>query len=204
MSAKAAADAALAAGTGVSMYEQLSIHVLGGTMNREQLRAMQEPLKEKYHRDPDAALLTLRATGQASTDLAFTIDTHEGPIEAGIHPFAGGDGTLTTAEQMLLEALVACSGVTLQAVATAFGVPLRAARIVAEGDLDARGTLAMSKDVPVGFREIRVHFELDADAPEERLDKIVEVAERYCVVFQTLRQPTTIRATRARLDAGRP
>jgi uncharacterized OsmC-like protein len=172
-------------------------------MDKEQLRAMQAPLKEKYHRDPDAALLTLRAQGRASTDFAFTIDTHEGPIEAGIHPFAGGDGTLATAEQMLLEALVACSGVTLQAVATAFGIPLRAARITAEGDIDARGTMALSKDVPVGFREIRVHFELDADAPEERLDKIVEVAERYCVVFQTLRQPTPIRATRTRLDYDR-
>jgi uncharacterized OsmC-like protein len=168
-------------------------------MDKEQLKATQAPFKEKYRREPDVALLTLRAAGRASTDLAFTVDTHEGPIEAGLHPSAGGDGTLATAEEMLLETLVACSGVTLQAVATAFGIVLREARIVAEGDIDVRGTLAISKDVPVGFREIRLRFELDADAPEEKLDKLVEVTERYCVVLQTLRQPTRIVSIRSRL-----
>ena len=147
-------------------------------MDKEQFKAMQAPFKEKYRRDPDAALLTLRATGRASNDLAFMVDTHAGPVEAGLHPAAGGDGTLATAEEMLLETLVACSGATLRAVATAFGVVLREARIVAEGDLDMRGTLAISKDVPVGFREIRLRFELDAEVPEEKLDKIVEVTER--------------------------
>jgi uncharacterized OsmC-like protein len=171
-------------------------------MDKEQFKAMQAPFKEKYRREPDAALLTLRATGRASADLAFTVDTHEGPIEAGLHPSAGGEGTLATAEKMLLETLVACSGVTLQAVATAFGIVLRDARIVAEGDLDVRGTLAISKDVPVGFREIRLRFELDADAPDEKLDKIVEVTERYCVVLQTLRRPTKIRSTRVQLTAA--
>ncbi len=170
-------------------------------MDKEQFKAMQAPLKQKYRREPDAALLTLRATGRASGDLAFTVDTHGGPIEAGLHPSAGGDGALATAEQMLLETLVACSGVTLQAVATAFGIVLREARIVAEGDLDVRGTLAISKDVPVGFREIRLRFELDSDAPDEKLDKLVELTERYCVVFQTLRQPTEIRSTRVRPTA---
>jgi len=165
-------------------------------MNKEQFKAMQAPLKEKYRRGPEAALLTLRAAGRASADLAFTVDTHEGPIEAGLHPSAGGDGTLATAEQMLLETLVACSGVTLQAVATAFGIVLREARIVAEGDIDVRGTLAISKDAPVGFREIRLRFELDSDAPDEKLDKLVELTERYCVVLQTLRQPTPILSTR--------
>ncbi len=171
-------------------------------MNKEQFKAMQAPFKNKYRREPDAALLTLRAAGRASGDLAFTVDTHEGPIKAGLHPSAGGDGTLAMAEEMLLETLVACSGVTLQAVATAFGIGLREARIVAEGDIDVRGTLAISKDVPVGFREIRLRFELDADAPDEKLDKLVELTERYCVVLQTLRQPTEIRSTRTRLTAA--
>ncbi len=171
-------------------------------MNREQFKAMQAPLKEKYRKDPSTAVVTLRATGRASADLAFTLETHQGPIEAGLHPSAGGDGTLPTAEEMLLETLVACSGVTLQAVATAFGVALREARITAEGDLDVRGTLAISKDVPVGYREIRLRFELDADAPDEKLDKIVEVTERYCIVLQTLRQPTQIRSTRTRRAAA--
>ncbi len=168
-------------------------------MNREQFKAMQAPLKEKYRRDPSTAVITLRATGRPSADLAFTVESHPGPIEAGLHPSAGGGGTLATAEEMLLQTLVACSGVTLQAVATAFGVVLREARIVAEGDLDVRGTLAISKDVPVGFREIRLRFELDADAPEEKLDKIVELTERYCIVLQTLRQPTPVVTTRSRL-----
>jgi len=168
-------------------------------MDKEQFKAMQAPFKEKYRREPDAALLTLRATGRASADLAFKVDTHDGPVEAGLHPAAGGDGTPACAEEMLLETLVACSGVTLQAVATAFGIVLRDARIVAEGDIDVRGTLAISKDVPVGFREIRLRFEFDADAPDEKLDKLVEVTERYCVVLQTLRQPTRIVSTRSRL-----
>ncbi len=171
-------------------------------MDKEQFNAMQAPLKEKYRREPDAALLTLRAVGRASADLAFTVDTHEGSIQAGLHPSAGGDGTLATAEQMLLETLVACSGVTLQAVATAFGIVLREARIVAEGDIDVRGTLAISKDVPVGFREIRLRFELDSDAPGAKLDKLIEATERYCVVLQTLRQPTPVRSTQVRLTAA--
>lgn len=168
-------------------------------MDKEQLRAMQAPFKEKYRRDPDAALLTVQAAGRASAGLAFTVETTRGPVEAGPHPATGGPGDTRHAEDILLEALVACAGVTLQAVATAFGVVLRDARIVAEGDVDLRGTLAISKDVPVGFREIRLRFELDADAPDEKLDKIVEVTERYCVVLQTLRQPTHVVSTRSRL-----
>ena len=168
-------------------------------MNREQFKAMQTPFKEKYRRDPDAALLTLRATGRASTDLAFTVEAARGPLEAGLHPAAGGDGTLSCAEDMLLETLVACSGVTLRAVATSFGIEVRDARIVAEGDLDLRGTLAVAKEVPVGFREIRLHFELDSDAPDERLDKLIGATERYCVVLQTLRQPTPVVTMRGRM-----
>jgi uncharacterized OsmC-like protein len=167
-------------------------------MDKEQFQAMQAPIKEKYRQNPESALVTIRAAGRASTGLAFTVESRRGPIEAGPHAATGGDSMLASAEEMLLEALIACSGVTLRSVATAWGVELRHARIVAEGDVDLRGTLAISKEVPVGFREIRVRFEIDADAPPAKLDKMVEVAERYCVVFQTLLQPTTIKATRVR------
>jgi uncharacterized OsmC-like protein len=166
-------------------------------MDKEQLRAMQAPFREKYRKDPGAALVTARATGRASAELAFTVETTRGPVEAGPHPATGGRGGTAYAEDLLLEALVACSGVTLQAVATAFGIELRDARIVAEGDVDQRGTLGMAQDVPVGFREIRLRFELDSDAPQEKLDKLIEVTERYCVVLQTLRQPTRIVSTRS-------
>lgn len=168
-------------------------------MNREQFKAMQTPLKEKYRKDQSTAVVTVRATGRASADLAFTVETPRGPVTAGLHPAAGGDGMLSCAEDMLLETLVACSGVTLQAVATSFGIELRQARIVAEGDIDLRGTLALSKEVPVGFREIRLRFELDSDAPDEKLDKLIEATERYCVVLQTLRQPTPVVTTRDRV-----
>jgi uncharacterized OsmC-like protein len=168
-------------------------------MNREQFKAMQTPFKEKYRREPDVALLTVRAAGRASADLAFTVETPGGLVEAGPHPATGGPGGFACAEDMLLEALIACSGVTLQAVATSFGIPLRAARILAEGDVDLRGTLALSKDVPVGFREIRLRFELDSDAPAEKLDVLIEATERYCVILQTLRQGTRVVAARSRL-----
>jgi uncharacterized OsmC-like protein len=170
-------------------------------MNKEQFKAMQAPFKEKYRREPDAALLTVRATGRASTDLTFTIETPSGPVEVGPHPATGGAEGSVYAEHLLLEALIACSGVTLQAVATSYGVELRAARIVAEGDVDLRGTLALSKDVPVGFREIRLRFELDSDAPPEKLDRLIEATERYCVVLQTLRQPTSVVTTRSHFHA---
>jgi len=166
-------------------------------MNKEQFRAMQAPVKERYKQDPQAAVVTTRVSGRASTGLAFTVESSRGPIEAGPHAATGSNGTLACAEEMLLEALIACSGVTLQSVAAAWGVELRQARIFAEGDVDMRGTLGISKDVPIGFREIRLRFELDADAPPEKLDKMVEVVERYCVVLQTVAQPTTVKATRA-------
>lgn len=168
-------------------------------MDKAQFKAMQGPFKEKYRREPDAALLTVRATGRASTDLAFTVETVKGPVEAGLPPATGGRAGLAYAEDMLLEALIACSGVTLQAVATAHGVELRDARIIAEGDVDLRGTLALSKDVPIGFREIRLRFELDSDAPQEKLDLLIEATERYCVILQTLRQGTRVVSTRSRL-----
>jgi uncharacterized OsmC-like protein len=171
-------------------------------MNKEQFRAMQAPVKETYKQNPQAALVTTRVTGRASTGLAFTVESRRGPIEAGPTAATGGDGSLACAEEMLLESLIACSGVTLQSVAAAWGVELRHARIVAEGDVDVRGTLGISKDVPVGFREIRLRFELDADAPPEKLDKMVEVVDRYCVVAQTLSQPTIVKATRVRPGSG--
>lgn len=170
-------------------------------MDKEQFRAMQAPIKEKFRTDPAAALVTTRVAGRASAGLAFTIESRRGPIEAGPHAATGGDSTLASAEDMLLEALVACSGVTLQSVAAAWGVKLRQARIVVEGDVDVRGTLGVSKDVPVGFREIRLRFELDADASPEKLDKMVEVVERYCVIAQTILQPTPIKATWTHPDA---
>jgi uncharacterized OsmC-like protein len=175
------------------------VSVPGGIMNREQFKAIQAPFKTRYRNDPSTALLTLRAVGHASADLAFTVETPRGPLEAGLHPAAGGEGTLSCAEDMLLETLVACSGVTLRAVATSFGIEVRDARIVAEGDIDMRGTLAIAKDVPVGFRAIRLRFELDSDAPDEKLDKLIEATEHYCIVLQTLRQPTEVRSTRVRL-----
>lgn len=171
-------------------------------MNKEQLQAIQAPIKEKYKQDPAAALVTIRAAGRASTELAFTVESRRGPIEAGPHEATGGDASLASAEEMLLEALIACSGVTLQSVATAWGVELKSARITAEGDVDLRGTLAISKDVPVGFKEIRLRFEIDADAPPAKLDKMVEVAERYCVVAQSLLQATPVKAMRVPVDAG--
>jgi uncharacterized OsmC-like protein len=173
-------------------------------VNRDEFRALQAPLKEKYQREPGAAVVTFRAIGHASPGVACTVETGGGPVEAGLHPAAGGDGTLACSADMLLEALVACAGVTLQAVATARGIELRAAQILAEGDLDFRGTLGISKDVPVGFREIRLRFELDTDAPDERLDRLIESAERYCIVLQTLRQSIDIRSTRVRLAPAKP
>lgn len=173
-------------------------------MDKEQFRAMQTPLKERYRQDPASALVTVRAAGRASAGLGFTVESRRGPIEAGPHAATGGEDTQANAEEMLLEALIACSGVTLQSVATAWGVELRTARIVAEGDVDLRGTLAISKEAPVGFREIRLKFELDADASSEKLDKMVEVVERYCVVLQTLLQPTAIKATRVGPDSSGP
>jgi uncharacterized OsmC-like protein len=165
-------------------------------MDKEQFRMMQAPIKEKYKQDPQAALVTTRVSGRASSGLAFTVESSRGPIEAGPHAATGGDATLASAEEMLMEAVVACSGVTLRSVAAAWGVELRQARILAEGDVDVRGTLGISKEVPVGFREIRLRFEIDADAPPEKLDKMVEVVERYCVVAQTVAQPTPVKATR--------
>ncbi|MSR35576.1 MAG: OsmC family peroxiredoxin [Gemmatimonadetes bacterium] len=164
-------------------------------MNAETLKATQAPLKERYRSEPAAALITLRAEGHALEGVSCKVETGKGLVEAGLHPATGGDGSLACSGDMLLEALVACAGVTLRAVATALGIPLRDARVVAEGDLDFRGTLGVSKEAPVGFRDLRLRFELDTDATEEQKATLLKLTERYCVVLQTLRQPPPIAAS---------
>lgn len=161
-------------------------------MDTERLKSLQAPLKEKYRADPASALIRLRAEGRAAEGISCKVETGKAIVTAGLHPATGGDGSLACSGDMLLEALVACAGVTLRAVATAIGVDLRDARVIAEGDLDTRGTLGVSKDAPVGFKDIRLHFELDTKAPEEQLATLIRLTERYCVVAQTLRQPPTI------------
>jgi uncharacterized OsmC-like protein len=156
-------------------------------MNAEELRALQAPIKDRYKKDPAAAVITLRAQGRVGEGIACRIDTGRALVEAGLHPSAGGNGLQACSGDMLLEALVACAGVTLKAVATALGIDLKDARLFAEGDLDVRGTLGVAKDAPVGFREIRLRFELDTDAPAEQRKKLIELTERYCVVMQTIR-----------------
>jgi uncharacterized OsmC-like protein len=161
-------------------------------MNAEQLKSIQAPLKENYKADPASALVTLRATGRALAAVSCKVETGRGLVEAGLHPATGGDGTLACSGDMLLEALVACAGVTLRAVATAIGVDLRDAVITAEGDIDFRGTLGVSKDAMVGFRKIRLRFALDTDAPDAERATLIRLTERYCVVLRTLREPPEI------------
>ena len=161
-------------------------------MNADELRSLQAPLKARYRERPETALVTLQAKGQISDGITCKIETGKARVEAGLHPATGGDGLSACSADMLLEALVGCAGVTLRAVATALGIPLRGATVQAEGDLDFRGTLGVSKDVPVGFRKIRLHFDLDTDAGEEQLATLLRLTERYCVVYQTLNQPTKI------------
>jgi uncharacterized OsmC-like protein len=161
-------------------------------MNADELRALQAPLKQKYKEHADAAVVTLRASGEANEGIACKVDTGRALVEAGLHPATGGDGTQVCSGDMLLEARVACAGVTLRAVATAIGVNLRRARVSAEGDLDFRGTLGVAKDAPVGFRAIRLRFDLDTDASGDQCATLLELTERYCVVLQTLRQSPPI------------
>ena len=164
-------------------------------MNADELRALQAPIKDRYRKDPAAAVITLRAQGRVGEGIACRVDTGKALIEAGLHPATGGSGLQACSGDMLLEALVACAGVTLKAVATALGISLRDARLSAEGDLDFRGTLGVAKDAPVGFREIRLKFDLDSDATDEQRKKLLELTERYCVVMQTLRQSPPIKVT---------
>jgi uncharacterized OsmC-like protein len=158
------------------------------TMNRDELRAVQAPLKERYRSEPEAGLITLKAEGRIGERITCSIQTGKALVEAGLHPATGGAGTCACSGDMLLEALAACAGVTMAAVATSIGVDLRGGTVRAEGDLDFRGTLGVSKDVPVGFQNIRLNFELDTDASAEQLTALRDLTERYCVVYQTLRR----------------
>jgi uncharacterized OsmC-like protein len=167
-------------------------------MNADELRALQAPLKATYRDNPDAALVVLRARGRLDdAQIACKVETGRATAAAGLHPATGGDGSLLCSGDMLLEALVACAGVTLKAVATALGIHLRSGEVSAEGDLDFRGTLGVSKEAPVGFRAIRLHFQLDSEADAAALDKLISLTERYCVVLQTLRSGPAVTVARS-------
>ncbi|HKB51087.1 MAG TPA: OsmC family protein [Solirubrobacterales bacterium] len=155
-------------------------------MEREELRAIQAPLKERYEKEPEAALVTLKASGSLGEGVSCAVDTGRALAEAGLHPASGGDGALLCSGDMLLEALVACAGVTLRAVATSLGISVESGAVRAEGELDFRGTLAVDREAPVGFRFIRLDFDLKSDASEEDLATLLKLTERYCVVYQTL------------------
>jgi uncharacterized OsmC-like protein len=155
-------------------------------VDRDQLRAIQTPLKESYESEPAAAVVTLSASGSLGEGISCSVDTGRALAEAGLHPASGGDGSLLCSGDMLLEALAACAGVTLRAVATSLGIEVESGTVHAEGDLDFRGTLAVDRDAPVGFRSIRLSFELETDASEEELATLLKLTERYCVVLQTI------------------
>jgi uncharacterized OsmC-like protein len=158
-----------------------------------ELRELQTPLKERYRTEPGAALVTLRAQGRLGEErLTCKVETGRAMVEAGLHPATGGDGLSACSGDMLLEALVACAGVTLRAVATALDIEVRGGTVGAEGDLDFRGTLGVSREAPVGFRDIRLRFDLDTNAPADKLDSLVRLTERYCVVYQTLAKPARL------------
>jgi len=161
-------------------------------MNSEQFRSIQKPLKDRYRESPAAALVTLKAQGRVGENITCSLQTGKALVEAGLHPATGGSGLAACSGDMLLEALVACAGVTLASVATALGIEIRSGAVRAEGDLDFRGTLGVSKETPVGFQRIRLFFDLDTDAAEEQQATLIRLTERYCVVYQTLRQPPEI------------
>ena len=161
-------------------------------MNADELRSMQTPLKDRYRDNPSAALVTLRAEGQIGEGIRCKIETGKALVEAGLHPATGGSGVDACSGDMLLEALVACAGVTVGAVATALSIELRGGTVRAEGELDFRGTLGVAKDAPVGFRGIKLDFDLDTDASAEQLATLMRLTERYCVVYQTLVRPPPV------------
>jgi uncharacterized OsmC-like protein len=168
----------------------------GEMSNSEELRAVQAPLKQQYRDEPAAALITLRASGELGEGVTCSVATGRAIVQAGLHPATGGDGLSLCSGDMLLEALVACAGVTLRAVATSLELDVRSGRVLAEGDLDFRGTLAVTKEAPVGFGAIRLRFELDSDATEEQLDTLIRLTERYCVVLQTIRTSPEVSVSR--------
>jgi uncharacterized OsmC-like protein len=168
-------------------------------MNANELRALQAPIKERYKNDPKAAYITLKAKGSLDdTNVTCKVETGRALAVAGLHPATGGSGLELCSGDMLLEALIACAGVTMKAVATALDIPLRSARVSAEGDLDFRGTLGVAKDAPVGFAQIRLRFDVDTDAPQDKLDQLLKLTERYCVVYQTIKNgpPVDIKLSR--------
>jgi uncharacterized OsmC-like protein len=164
-------------------------------VEREQLREVQGPLKERYREEPAAAIVTLEASGELGEGVSCSVQTGRAIAEAGLHPASGGDGSQLCSGDMLLEALVACAGVTLRAVATSLGIEVRSGTVRAEGQLDFRGTLAVDREARVGFTAIRLAFELDSDADEGELETLMKLTERYCVVFQTLSEPPQLSAT---------
>src|SRR3954471_23353280 len=170
------------------------------SMDANALRSLQTPIKDKYRSDPSAAVITLKAQGTLDDQsIACKVETGRALAVAGLHPATGGSGTELCSGDMLLEALVACAGVTLKAVATALEIPLKSGKVSAEGDLDFRGTLGVAKDAPVGFAQIRLRFDVDSDAPQEKLDQLLKLTERYCVVYQTLKNgpPVEVKLQRA-------
>jgi uncharacterized OsmC-like protein len=164
-------------------------------MDSNEIKALQAPLKQKYREEPQSAVITLRAQARVGEGITCKVETGKALVEAGLHPATGGDGLSACSGDMLLEALAACAGVTLRAVATATAIPLRDATITAEGDLDFRGTLAVAKDAPVGLQRIRLKFHLESDATKEQLETLIRLTERYCVVYQTLSKPSEITVT---------
>jgi uncharacterized OsmC-like protein len=169
-------------------------------MDANELRAMQAPIKERYKDNPKAALITLKAKGTLDdSKIACKVETGRALAAAGLHPATGGSGLELCSGDMLLEALVACAGVTLKAVATALAIPLKSGKVSAEGDLDFRGTLGVAKEAPVGFAQIRLRFDLDTDAPQDKLDQLLKLTERYCVVYQTIKSGPPVDVTMARV-----
>ena len=168
-------------------------------MDSAGLRAVQRPLKDAYRQDPQQALVTLRARGElGEEDISCSVATGQALAVAGLHPATGGDGALACSGDMLLQALVACAGVTLRAVATSMQIPVNGGAVHAEGDLDFRGTLGVSRDAPVGFSSVRLSFELDTDASDDQIAKLIDLTERYCVVYQTLAHPVQVSASSRR------
>lgn len=164
-------------------------------MEASELRALQAPLKEQYKKDPEEAEWILHAEGNLGEDIACTVETDAGEVEAGLHPATGGDGSLACSGDMLLEALVACAGVTLKSVATAMGIEIASGSVKAEGVLDFKGTLGVSRDAPVGFKEIRLNFDLDTNADSKKVEKLIELTERYCVIYQTLKNSPELKSS---------
>jgi uncharacterized OsmC-like protein len=167
----------------------------GHNMQAEELRALQAPLKQRYREQPQTAMITLSARGNLDEGITCSIETGKALVQAGLHPATGGDGLAACSGDMLLQALVACAGVTLRAVATALGVPVHGGTVTAEGDLDFRGTLGVSREAPVGFADIRLHFDLETDATPAQLEQVLKLTERYCVVYQTLRSAPPVSLT---------